>query len=64
MRWAGMGEERKVYRVFVGKLEGKETTQRTGIDRRMGSKQILGRLAGRVWSQLAWLWIGTSGRLL
>jgi hypothetical protein len=33
MRWAGhvkrMGEERKVYKVLVGKPEGKETTWKT-----------------------------------
>ena len=33
MRWAGhvarMGEEREVYRVLVGKLEGRETTGET-----------------------------------
>jgi hypothetical protein len=40
-----MGEERKVYKVLVGKpsdLEGQ------GVDERMGSEWILGRLAGGV----------------
>jgi hypothetical protein len=35
MRWAGhvvrMGEERKVYKVLVGKPEGKETTWKTKV---------------------------------
>jgi hypothetical protein len=49
MRWAGyvasMGQERKVYRVLVGKPEGK--TPRGRPRRRwMRSERILGRLAG------------------
>jgi hypothetical protein len=31
---------------------------------RIGSKRILGRLAGEVWSGLSWLRIGTVGGLL
>jgi hypothetical protein len=57
MRWAGhvarMGEERKVYKVLVGKREGKRPLERP---RRkwMGSECILGRRLGRVeWIQLA-----------
>jgi hypothetical protein len=30
----------------------------------MGSKWISGRLAGRAWSRVTWLRIGTIGRLL
>jgi hypothetical protein len=40
MRWAGhvarMGEERKVYKVLVGKPERKTHLENQGIDRRMG----------------------------
>jgi hypothetical protein len=46
MRWAGhvarMGEERKVYKVLVGKPEGKRPLGRPRED---GSECILGRLA-------------------
>jgi hypothetical protein len=42
MKWAGhvagMGEERKVYRVLVGKPEGKRPLGNQGVDERMGSK--------------------------
>jgi hypothetical protein len=58
MRWAGhvarMGEERKVYKVLMGKPEGKDHLEDQGIDRKMGSEWILGRLAGSIeWIQLA-----------
>jgi hypothetical protein len=49
-----MEEERKVYRVLVGKPEGKNHLEDQGVDGRMGSQWILGRLAGGVqWIQLA-----------
>jgi hypothetical protein len=48
MRWAGhvarMGEERKVYKVLVGKPEGRRPLGRPRR-RWMGSEWILGRLA-------------------
>jgi hypothetical protein len=52
VRWAGhvarMGGERKVYKNSVGKPEGKnDRSEDRGVDGRMGSKWILGRLAGR-----------------
>jgi hypothetical protein len=59
MRWAGrvahMGEERKVYKVLVGKLEGKRPLERP---RRMwedGIRMDLGEigLGGVDWIQLA-----------
>jgi hypothetical protein len=50
MRWVGhvahMGEERKVYKVLVGKPEG-DYLEDQGVDGRMGSEWILGRLNGR-----------------
>jgi hypothetical protein len=50
MRWAGhvacMGEGRNMYRVLVGKPEGKSHLEDKGVDGRMGSKWILGRLVG------------------
>jgi hypothetical protein len=43
-----MGEERKVYKVLVGKPEGKRPSEDQGVDGRMGLKCILGRLPGEV----------------
>jgi hypothetical protein len=40
-----MGEERKVYKVLVGKAEGKDHLEDQGVGRKMGSEWILGRLA-------------------
>jgi hypothetical protein len=64
MRWAGhvarMGEEMKRYRV----PEGKNHLEDQGIDGRMGSERILGRLAVGVKSGSIWLRIGTGGWLL
>jgi hypothetical protein len=58
MRWAGhvarMGEGRNVYRVLMGKPEGKNHLEDQGVDGRMGSKWILARLAGGAeWIHLA-----------
>jgi hypothetical protein len=68
MRWAGhvarMGEGRNLYRVLVGKPEGKSHSEEQGVDGRMGSKRTSGRLAGGVWSGFNWLRIGTVGGLL
>jgi hypothetical protein len=68
MRWAGhvarMGEGRNVYRVSVGKLEGKSYLKDQGVDGRMGSIWTLGRLVRGVWSGFTWLRIGTVGGLL
>jgi hypothetical protein len=41
-----MGEDRKLYKVLVGKPEGKDHSEDRGIDERMGSEWILWRLAG------------------
>jgi hypothetical protein len=58
MRWAGhvarVGEGRNVYRVLVGKPEGKDQLKDQGIDGRMGSKWTLGRLVGGL-SGFIWL---------
>jgi hypothetical protein len=58
MRWAGhvarMEEGRNVYRVLVGKPEGKDHLKDQGVDGRMGSKWTLGGLVGGVeWIHLA-----------
>jgi hypothetical protein len=45
---------RNVYRVLVGKPEGKKHLEDQGVDGRMGSKWTLGRLVGGVeWIHLA-----------
>jgi hypothetical protein len=68
MWWAGhvarMGEGRKVYRVLVGKLEGKDHLEEQGVDGRMGSKWTLGRLVVGVWSGFTWFRIAIVGGLL
>jgi hypothetical protein len=50
MRWAGhvarMREGRKVYRVLVGKPEGKNHLEDLGVDGRRGLGCTLGRLVG------------------
>jgi hypothetical protein len=67
MKWAGhvarMGEEIKVRKVFVGKSLGKRLLGRSRGRCRMGSKSILGRLAG-VRSGFSWLRIVIGGGLL
>jgi hypothetical protein len=68
MRWVGhvafMGEERKVYRVLVGKPEGKRPLGRPRRRWEDGFRMDLGRLAGGVWSGSSWLRIGDDGGLL
>jgi hypothetical protein len=59
-----MGEGRNVYRVLVGKHEGKDHLKEQGVDGRMGSKWTLGRSVRGVWSGFRWLRIGTVGGLL
>jgi hypothetical protein len=50
MKWAGhvahMAEGRNMYRVLVGKPEGKRPLERPSVDGWMGSKWTLGRLVG------------------
>jgi len=69
MRWAGhvarMGEERGVYRVLVGKPEGKRPL---GVDLGVDGWIILGWISRRwdvgIWTGLGWSSIETgSGRL-
>jgi len=71
MRWAGhvahMGERRCVYRVLVGKPDGKRPLRKPR--RRWGNRGIILRWVFRrwdveAWTGLSWLRIGTGGRLL
>jgi hypothetical protein len=41
---ARMGEERNLYKVFMGKSEGKRPLGRQGVGAKMASEWILGRL--------------------
>jgi hypothetical protein len=52
---ARVGEGRNVFRVLVGKPEGKDHLKDQDVDGRMGSKWTLGRLVGRgvEWFHLA-----------
>jgi hypothetical protein len=59
-----MGEESKVYKVFVGNQNERDHLEEQGIDGRMGSEWIFRRLAGGMWSGSSWLRIGTGGGLL
>jgi hypothetical protein len=67
MSWAGhvarMGEERKVYKVLVGKPEERDHLEDQGVGAKMGSEWILGRLACGVWIGFDWLRPGTGGGL-
>jgi hypothetical protein len=49
-----MEEERKLYRVLVGKHEGKRPVGNRGVGGKMGSEWLLERLAGGIdWIELA-----------
>jgi hypothetical protein len=60
---ARMGEERKVYRVLVGKPEGKIPLGRPRGRWEDGLKMELGKI-GWGWSGFSWLRMGTGGGLL
>jgi hypothetical protein len=67
MRWAGhvaarMG--RGVYRVLVGKPEGKNHWGDPGADGRMILRLIFRKWDVRVWTGSSWLRIGTVGGYL
>jgi hypothetical protein len=59
-----MGEERKVYRVLVGKPEGKDQLEDQGVGGKVGSEWILEKLAWGVWIGFDWLRTGTGGGLV
>jgi hypothetical protein len=61
MRWARMGEERKVYKVLVGKPEGRRPLGRPRED---GVRMNLREMAWGVWIGFDWLRTGTGGGLL
>jgi hypothetical protein len=59
-----MGEQRKLYKFLVGKIEGKRPP---GKPRRRWEEEItinLREIGWEVWSGFSWLRIGTIGGLL
>jgi hypothetical protein len=68
MRWAGhvagMGEERKLYNVLVGKPEGKRPLGRPRRRWEDGIRMDLREIGLGVWIGFDWLRIGTGGGLL
>jgi hypothetical protein len=68
MKWAGhvarMGEGRNVYRVLVGKREGKKPLGRQRRRWEDGNKTDLREIGWGVWSGFTWLRIWIVGGLL
>jgi hypothetical protein len=68
MRWAAhvarMGEGRNVYRVLVGKPEGKRPFEKPRRRWKDGIKTDLTETLWGVWSGFTWLRVGTVGGLL
>jgi hypothetical protein len=68
MLWARheacIGEERKVFKVLVGKPEGKRPLGRPRRRWEDGIRMDLGEIGLGVWIGFDWLRTGTSGRLL
>jgi len=54
------GEDR-LYRVLVGKPEGKRPRRRPGVDGRIILRLIFRKWVVRAWTGLIWLRIGTGG---
>jgi hypothetical protein len=59
-----MGERRKVYRILVGKPEGKTQLGRPRLRCEDGIRMDLTEIGWGVWSGFTWLRIGTVGGLL
>jgi hypothetical protein len=59
-----MGEERKVYKVLVGKPEGKRPLGRPRRRREDGIRMDLREPGWGVWIGFDWLRIGIGGELL
>jgi hypothetical protein len=59
-----MGEERKLYKVLVGKPEGKRPRGRPRRRKEVGIRIDLGEIGWGVWIGFDWLRTGTGGGLL
>jgi hypothetical protein len=68
MRWAGnvarMGVGRYVYRILVGKPEGRRPLERPRRRWEDGIRMELKEIGWGVWSGFTWLRVGTVGGLL
>jgi hypothetical protein len=68
MRWTGhvacMEEGRNVYRILVGRPEGKRPLERTRRRWEDGIKMDLREIGWGMLSGFTWLWIGIVGGLL
>jgi hypothetical protein len=67
-RWTGhvarMGHERTVYKILVGKPEGKRPLGRPKRRWETGIKVDLREISWEVWSGFSWLRVATGGGLL
>jgi len=59
-----MGQRTDVYRVLVGRPEGKELLGRPGRRWKDNIKWIFEKLDGEAWTGLIWFKLGTSSRRL
>jgi hypothetical protein len=68
MRWAGhvahMGEKRGVYRILVGRPEGRQPLGRPKHTWEDNIKMDLQEVGWGAWTGLSWLRIGTGDGLL
>jgi hypothetical protein len=68
MKWAGhvarMGERRGVYRVLVGKPQGKGHFRDPGVDGRIMLRWIFRKWDVGIWTGSSWHRIGTVGGLV
>jgi len=56
-----MGERRGIYRVVMGKPEGKRPLERPGRKREDNIKVDLQEVGLGAWTGSLWLWVGTGG---
>jgi len=56
-----MGERRSVYRVLVGKPEGKRPVRDPGVDGTIILRWIFRKWDVEMWTGSSWLWMVTCG---
>jgi hypothetical protein len=62
--WHAWERREKCTRFWWESLKVRDHSEDEGIDGRMGSEWILGRLASGMWIGFDWLRIGSGGELL